>query len=617
VGPGVFALAAQTPSADPTIRVSVNLVQVDAMVTDAQGHRVAGLKPEDFEILEDGKPQKITRFSYVQGAVPPVGAASRPTTFARQLRPEDIRRTIVLVADDLSFGPAEFQRVRAVLKDFVDRRMQPGDLVSIMTTSGGMGAREQLTNDKQALYAAIARIVFSPGRNQFGPFILGEEDGKPRYKWETDDRALAAMRAPYFAAGSTSAVGYAIQALRDMPGRKAVALFSAGFTGATPPIVEMAQRSSVVVYTFDMRGIIATWDGHLPAGFWASQGSMEQLASHTGGVCYHESNNFGASLASALDDMSSYYLLGYQPQREDFDEVNGRPRFHRIQVRMLRPGLRVRSRDGFIGVPDEPSVSNADAGGELRKALNSPFAGGAVPVELSADYSATASGRSGHLQATLRTLMVVDAGNLTVEDIAGGKKRLVLDVLAGIWGDGDKPIASVDRKFTIEKTAEDMASSLSGLAIGIDVPVAKPGGYQMRAAVRDAVSGQSGSATRFIEIPDFNGRSLVLSSLRLSDRVVAPGMPFLYDCEVFGARRDKETAKPKLEMEVRLFRGPEKIFTGHRIPVESTRAAGQIKLPPTLPPGEYSIELAVYDTTGKGPAPRASQWADFRLAEQD
>jgi hypothetical protein len=63
----VLPLLAQTTGQDPVIRVTVDLVQVDAVVTDSQGRHVAGMKPEDFQILEDGKPQKITHFSYVPG----------------------------------------------------------------------------------------------------------------------------------------------------------------------------------------------------------------------------------------------------------------------------------------------------------------------------------------------------------------------------------------------------------------------------------------------------------------------------------------------------------------------------------------------------------------------
>jgi VWFA-related protein len=165
-------------SAGPVIRVTVDLVQVDAVVTDAKGRHVTGLKPEDFEILEDGKPQKITHFSYVPGnAIPggpaPVNPAPKQPSAktseaipapAKALRPEQVQRTIVLMADDLGLSSDDIPNVRKAMKSFVERQMQAGDLVSIMTTSGGMGAMQQLTNDKRQLYAAIDGIRYVRGR---------------------------------------------------------------------------------------------------------------------------------------------------------------------------------------------------------------------------------------------------------------------------------------------------------------------------------------------------------------------------------------------------------------------------------------------------------------------
>jgi hypothetical protein len=79
IGLMVLATAALTPqrtgqeSDGPVIRVTVDLVQLDAVATDSQGHHVTDLKPEDFQILEDGKPQAITHLSYVHGTAIPGG----------------------------------------------------------------------------------------------------------------------------------------------------------------------------------------------------------------------------------------------------------------------------------------------------------------------------------------------------------------------------------------------------------------------------------------------------------------------------------------------------------------------------------------------------------------
>lgn len=167
--------------------------------------------------------------------------------------------------------------------------------------------------------------------------------------------------------------------------------------------------------------------------------------------------------------------------------------------------------------------------------------------------------------------------------------------------------------------------------------------YQLRSAVREPVSGLSGSATAFIQVPDFN-RRLSLSSVLLLDRdggraetlaragVMAPGGPAIrvfassavldYDCTVSGFHIDAQTRKPKLDMTVYLFHGPEQIYTGQPIALaiangNSTavvHAAGEIKLPATMPSGDYALELVVNDRLEKSKLQPAEQFVDFTLA---
>jgi hypothetical protein len=162
-----------------------------------------------------------------------------------------------------------------------------------------------------------------------------------------------------------------------------------------------------VIYTLDPRGL-ATFEGTAldgnysladfhkrEAAFRDTQKGLNQMARETGGVFFHDNNDLDQGLASALDDMSSYYLIGYQPQRTDFDQVRGLPTFHKIEVKVLPAGLQVRSRNGFVGVPDPPAVmkeaGRKSAKGELQKALFSPFHANGFPVHLSAFYSASAA----------------------------------------------------------------------------------------------------------------------------------------------------------------------------------------------------------------------------------
>lgn len=141
------------------VKIGVTLVQLDVTVTDSKGRPVTDLKAEDFEVLQNTHPQRITNFSYVVAQSPTVGPEAAPgkakTSQAEppapppRLKPNQVRRAIALVADDLTLSFNSTVLVRDALKKFVDEQMQPGDLVAIIRTGAGMGALQQFTNDKK------------------------------------------------------------------------------------------------------------------------------------------------------------------------------------------------------------------------------------------------------------------------------------------------------------------------------------------------------------------------------------------------------------------------------------------------------------------------------------
>ena len=151
--------------APPTLRITVTMIQVDAVVTNSSGKHIAGLLASDFEILQDGVPQKINYFSYVRG---PVQSAQPETPPDPKLKAIDkvpigppppitaaqVRRTVALVVDDLALGFEDLVRVREGLRQYVERQMQPGDLVAVVRTGGGIAILEQFTTDVLCAFAA-------------------------------------------------------------------------------------------------------------------------------------------------------------------------------------------------------------------------------------------------------------------------------------------------------------------------------------------------------------------------------------------------------------------------------------------------------------------------------
>ena len=218
-------------------------------------------------------------------------------------------------------------------------------------------------------------------------------------------------------------------------------------------------------------------------------------------------------------------------------------------------------------------------------------------------------GPCGHLRCYLIGISGQrNARDLKHAEVSDGKRRLTFNVAAGIWGDGEQAIASIERTYAIEKTEEEM--------------------LMLRAAVQES-SGALGSARAFIEVPDFNQPHVSLSSIAIADpdvnrgalldqagvfgggtavmRVFAPGAVLDYDFQVFGARN--------AAVEFRLFRGAERIFAGNRQP-SAQHATGQMKLPDFLPPGDYALQVLAFDGMGKTSQAPAIQWVDFTLVRK-
>jgi len=239
------------------VRITTNLVQFDAVVTDKKGQQVTDLQPEEFEVTVNGRRQQITNFSYVLAQPgtqptaaqpsPRAGDKSAPYVPPARMKPGDVRRTVALVVDDLGTSFENIAYVRKALTKFVDEQMQPGDLVAIMRTSAGMGALQQFTSDKNILRRAIERVRWYPqgraGVASFEPLggmssidsLTGQSQagGLGGQKQTGGDRDAAQdledFRTQVFAVGTLGALGFIVRGMDSLPGRKSVVLFSEGF----------------------------------------------------------------------------------------------------------------------------------------------------------------------------------------------------------------------------------------------------------------------------------------------------------------------------------------------------------------------------------------------------
>jgi len=659
----------QPPAADQSvIRINVNLVQVDAVVTDSHDHLVPNLEATDFQVLQDGKPQKITNFSYIN--VKPPDTAPAPVVVALKkgvpapppvmVKPEQARRLIALVVDDLALAFDSTARVRGALKKFVDNDMQPGDLVAIIRTGAGMGSLQQFTADKRVLYAAIDHVRWnSMGRVGVGSF----QPGGGAYNAQFTDAMTS---------GSLNAIQYVVSGLHDLPGRKAVILFSENLKlfsrngdndlallGARR-LEDAANRSGVVIYTIDPRGLQTTsltaaddtskmsrkQVTNLPMmrseQIIRSQDGMVMLANDTGGKFFHDSNDIAGELRKAVADTEGYYLLGYHPDASTFDPKTGLPKFHKVEVKLTRAGLHVRSRSGFFGKSDSYAAHKpVGRQAELAEALQSPFGDNQIHVRLTTLFAQSPAAGS-----FLDAMLHVDAKDLKFTDQPDGWHKAVIDVEAVTFGEDGQAVDSSGKTFTLQyKDAAYQNALKNGIVYNMQQPVKKPGAYQLRIALRDSDTEQLGSANEFIEIPDVSKGKLLLSSLVLHPyqlpadaahseaaeapdghtsaspamRVFAPGEDILYAYQILNPQVDSNQ-KAQIEASSRVFRDGAEIFTGTPQPVNTDVqtdlkkmvGGGVLKLGAKMEPGDYVLQVVVTDKIAKT---TATQWSDFEVKD--
>ncbi len=567
----VMTAASQTPSPTPppdddVVKISTTLIQVDVTVTDSKGKVVKDLKPEDFEIYENGEKQKITNLSFVSSVKEIAEPVKNPNDKIAvpippaELRAEKIRRTFALVVDDLSLSFQSAYYVRRALKKFVDEQMQDGDLVAIIRTGAGIGALQQFTSDKRQLYAAIEKVLWNPlGRGNIGAFapirdnekIISEtETEEDKEARENSENALEDFQSATFATGTLGALRFIVNGMKELPGRKSVILFSDGFkilqrneqgfseTGRVleflRQLVDTANRASVVFYTLDARGLqttgISAEDSvsadserlqqivsERNAELLDTQEGLTYLARQTGGLAIINNNDLSGGVRKILDDQS-YYLIAYEPDSDTFDAKTRR--FNKLSIKVKNKDLNVRYRSGFFNVADQnvaKTTTNQTPSQQIQNALVSPFGVNDISLRLNALFGNDAAQGS-----FMRPLLHINAQDLKFTDEADGSKKAMFDVLAVIFGDNGVAIDQIAKSYTLTVKDELYQRIIkNGFVYYFTLPIKKPGAYQFRVAIRDTQAGKVGSASQFIEVPNLKKERLTISGIVLENMTEA------------------------------------------------------------------------------------------------
>ncbi len=362
-------------SEEGTLRVYVELVELDVIVTDRKGRHVTDLRKEDFEVLQDGNRQEIQAVSYVE-AQPTNGdqvrngkavqgpAKSMETASASNHGLQ--RRAIAVVVDELGLALASINRSKKALRRFINRQIQPNDLVALVRT-GVETEQISFTSDKTQLLESLDKVKYNP-RNRLSLNTPPGVTPQLQKSREARERLLTL--------DTLETLWNTVSSMRRLPWRRSLILVSDGFridygeqSGDPETEVDIASRiqkasrlltdechrASLVVYSIDARGLDSLSFGaeHMfphqasRRQFFQQRGGLHLLAADTGGMFFKDNNDLSLATQRILRDQQGYYLVAYTPAQSGPRVNDGR--FDKIKVKVQRRGVRVRSRSAAFG----------------------------------------------------------------------------------------------------------------------------------------------------------------------------------------------------------------------------------------------------------------------------
>jgi VWFA-related protein len=578
----------------PTFKVSVNYVDVDVTVTDAAGKFITDLTASDFELFEDGKPQKIETFTYIEL---PVERQNRMLVAGRPV-PADVRsnraaesgRVYILLLDDLNVAPLRTGIVRKHARDFIEQHLGPNDLAAVVVTSGRKDAAQEFTSDPALLLRAVDRFIgqrMQSAENQriddyYQSLALSGLDTRENTGKDPQDEAVVPnllTRMQSFdpsnqergqrAVGVLNTLNSLSEYLEGVRGRrKALLWFSEGIdypmsevfssnagteiTFATREAINAAARANVNVFSLDPRGLIGMTtdfvdnmragapdrlgtDPSRPVGtpysgtqallgeMRLTQDSLRTLAEGTGGFAAVDTNSFDQAYSRILDANSRYYLLGYAPPTHPRDG-----RFHRIEVKVKRPGLTAVARRGYPSPSGKTTAERkqealerwtrerrgggaGDTSPELRAALNNPVQQPGLTLAVQA-----AAFRGTAKEASVALAIELQGAALEFTPQPNGLLADTIEVSFFALNDDGRAQRGTRSALNLAIRPETYQRVKAlGVRLNARAPMA-PGRYQMRIGARDPNTGKAGTVFYDITVPDFARAPVTMSGLLLA-----------------------------------------------------------------------------------------------------
>ncbi len=318
-------------------KVDVNLVLIDATVTDARGHQILGLDRNDFIVTENGKAVAVDSVDYFTNRQLLDSRENKAAFKVDRVRDD---RYFIFFFDkpesDQLFD--QLSRARRAVTNFVDKQMKPGDLVAIVGHDVRLKVYSDFTDNKKQIQSALDAAA----THALGLAGATGTPDQPSIMRNIDAGRMMSHTGTVYEGLETLA-----DALRPIRARKELVLFTPGIVANDEevrgpivlnesrfyrPMVEALNRANVTVYPTNLS---------LDAPEVAHQ-TLTRIAQETGGEYFRLNVGFDTPLKKVEHTTSGYYLLAYYSPH-----APGQHGFQKVSVALKNPEFTVKSREGY------------------------------------------------------------------------------------------------------------------------------------------------------------------------------------------------------------------------------------------------------------------------------
>ena len=531
------------PKAVTTFTSNSNLVIVDVTAKDKSGKPIEGLKADDFTVLEDGKPQKISVFEYqkISSAPEPpeelkledqFKLPEAPKTEITAAHPGEIqyhdKRLLVFFFDFSSMQISDQLRAQDGALEYLKQHITKDDVVAILFYASTIQVLTDFTSDRDQLTQIIKTLPIGEASELAGLADTGDDNGE-------DTQAAFVADETEFNIFSTdkrlAAIEQAAKMLAGFPEKKALVYFSGGVTrngldneAQLQASINAAAKANLAIYAIDTRGLTADPPGGAASkagsrgsgifngsvynsqrqGFLASQDTLYTLANETGGKSFFDSNDIAMGITKTQEAMSSYYLLGYYSSNNARDG-----KFRKISVKLNNSKLagKLEHREGYYADKVWGKLNAQDKEQQLKEALSAGDPATDIPVSLQVDYFRI-SPTAYYVPVSIRI-----PGSAIALAAKGGASTTQFDFAGQIQDERRAVVGNVRDNIPI-KLDQDTAAKAARKSFQYDAGFTlEPGRYHMKFVVRENNTGKMGTFETRFTIPDLSADT---SGLKIS-----------------------------------------------------------------------------------------------------